>query len=254
MAKNYQWRATTVFASDTSLSYGVSPSDKSNWQTAEIGSSSGTQTYTYFFRDSNVAYAGQYIDAYSSRVAINVTQSWTTSVDNRNNLSVSVNTVINSIVRDDLRGYNLNTPGRTIQVYNANDQLVATFTDTSLASAHTISGAIDLGTVSFTLEPGVDASNSSLHIHNSTIGYSSYDDVRAGIQFRNILPKDYRSGMIWDGSSWQSHNRDNGMDKIYTGSGWNEMRTNNGAESSDDPPYMRHNNKWLNQRLIGNNQ
>ena len=124
MAKQYQWRAELNFnAGDPgNLSHGVTPSTESNWQTANIGGSE-SRSYTYWYRDSNTAWSGSYQDVLSSRVATSVTQSWSTSVDNRNNLTVTITTTINSVVRDDIQhpaGYSdSNTPGRDINIYNS---------------------------------------------------------------------------------------------------------------------------------------
>lgn len=186
---NYQWRATTKYNSDTSLSYGVSPSDKSSWQTAVIGTG-GSGTWTYWYRDTNVAGPGGYTDDNSSRVAVSITESWSTSVDDLNRLTVTITTTVNSIVRDDLRGTNQNTPCRDIDLYRQEGgTAILSEQDCSLASAHTIyQGPLVLGSYSFTIAPGGNIERSSLYLHNQTTGYSSFDDIWVGVQFRNILP------------------------------------------------------------------
>lgn len=182
----YQWRATTSYQSDTSLSYGSD--GPTNWQTANTGDLSGS--YTYWYRDANVASGGVYSDANSNRVAISITESWNASVDSMNNLTVTIITTLNSIVRDDLRGANQNSPGRHINVYREQGgAAVLSLTDTSAGTAHTIwSGPLTLAQYTFTLAPGQNATRSSLYVHNQTIGYSSYDDIWVGVQFRNPLP------------------------------------------------------------------
>lgn len=252
--KQYQWRAATKFASDTSLSYGVTPSDKSNWQTATIGQSETSQTWTWWYRDANTAMGGQYVDALSSRVAIEITESWTTSVDNRNNLTVTVRVTIDSVVRDDLRGNDSNLPGRVINFYREEGgSSVLSLTDNQVAVAHTIyGGPLVIDEYSFTIAPGEDLERSTLYCHNQTAGYSSYDDIWLGVQFRNILPADYRPKAVYANGQWNSCNRDNGRLDIYTGSSWQEMRTVGGPDESGDPPEIYNGSSWKNQRLIGN--
>ena len=70
-----------------------------------------------------------------------------------------------------------------------------------------------------------------------------------------VWEKDYRPGQILDNNTiWQSHNRNSGADNVYNGSSWQTMRTENGAVGQDNPPYMRHQSAWYNQRKIGANK
>lgn len=79
------------------------------------------------------------------------------------------------------------------------------------------------------------------------------DEFNLGLGIKNPNPPDYRPGAILDGSSvWQSHNRSGGDSHILTSGGtWREMRTINGLTAAGDPPAIRYDNKWMNQRLIG---
>lgn len=258
MAKTYKWKADTTYQSDTSLSYGVTPTSHTGWQTAQPGSQSGT--WNYWFRDANVG--PPFTDANSSRVVVSVTESWTATIDNRNNLTISINSVINSVVRDDLQGSNVDTPGRTINIYREQGgAAVLSLTDTQLASAHTIySGPLALDNYTFTLTPGESLQRSSLYLHNQTIGASSYDDIWFGVLFLNDLPKDYRPGATLDTNTsvWKSHNRTNGACHILpntSGTGWHECRTLDGDSGGQgNPPLILHAanaNSWYNQKLLG---
>lgn len=249
MAKAYRWRTITGYQTTTSLSYGVIPNDTS-WRTTEA--LTGAQTVQYWWRDANVASGGQYTDANSSRAIATVRDSWTASIDDRNNLTIRVTSTLLSLDRDDLRGSNQNTPGRLIQIYREDGALVSSLTDNQLAVAHNISGQVDLGTSTFTLAPGANNTRQSLLIRNETIGYQSWDIIGIGVQFMNPLPKDYRPGMVLDGNGvWQSHNRTAGTAKVLSPSGWNEMRTDDGGVGTGNPPLIRNSTKWVNQRLIG---
>lgn len=257
----YQWRMTTNYMSDTSLSFGVSPSTWQDWQDDQTGDKDGG-TVTYFYRDANVSSGGAYTDANSSRVVISTTQSWTTSVDSRNNLTVTLRTTINSIVRDDLRGANQNTPGRDIRVYrNVGGPQLLSLTDTQLAVAHTIyNGPLVIEERTFTLSPGSDATGGQLQVYNQVIGGESFDDIRVGVQFKNVLPNDYRPGATLDTntSTWKSHNRTNGACHVLSNVNnmiWLECRTlggNTGAQGN--PPLILHAanaNSWYNQKKLG---
>lgn len=258
MSKIYNWRADIRIEPESTLSHGVTPSGQESWQ-SENSDDTQTKTYTYWYRDSNTAYQGQYVDTISSRVAISVTDSWTTTVDNNNNLIITITTTVNSIVRDDLRGADQNLPGRNMTIYRTQGgAAVWTYQDTQVATAHTIlSTPLSLGTETITIAPG-DTSDirSSIYFHNQTVGSSSYDDIWAGVQFRNPLPPDYIPGKIWNGSNWLSHNRaTDGHAKIWNGSAWSDdMKTIDGGTATGDPPEIWHDSSTLkNMRKIGLN-
>lgn len=260
MAKKYKWKADTTYQSDTTFSYGVTPSTHTGWQSAEAGAQSGT--WTYWYRDANVAVGGVYSDANSSRVAISLTESWTATISNSNYLTITINTVVNSIVRDDLVGSNLDSPGRNIDIYRTQGgATVLSLTDNQLASAHTIySGPLTLDSYTFTLAPGESRQRSSLFLHNQTVGYQSYDEIWFGVLFLNDLPKDYRPGATLDTNTsiWKSHNRTNGACHVLpntTGTNWQECRTVDGDSGGQgNPPLILHAanaNSWYNQKLLG---
>lgn len=256
MAKNYEWRASTRYQSDTSLSYGVTPNTSDTWQTAAPGALSGT--WTYWYRDANVSGPSGFTDANSSRTAVSLTESWIASIDSRNNLTIQVTSIMNSIIRDDLRGTNQNTPGRNISIYRTeSDPPILSLTDSQLAVAHTIwQGPMILDEFTFTLAPGQNLERSSLFLHNQTVGAISYDDIWFGIQWRNPLPADFRPGATLNTSTgiWRSHNRINGACHILpntTGANWHECRTIGNGDIFGDPPSLYHDAKWWNQLLLG---
>lgn len=62
----------------------------------------------------------------------------------------------------------------------------------------------------------------------------------------------YVPGKVWNGTTWLSHNRSGGARKLYTGSGWsNNLMTKDGGSGTGDPPFIRHQDGWRNQRRIG---
>lgn len=252
MAGTYKWRASTRYRSDTSLSYGVTPSSWDSWQTASPGSQA-PGAITYWYRDANVSGPGGFTDANSSRVAISLTETWDATIDNRNNLTITITTTINSVIRDDLRGANQNTPGRNINIYREEGgAAVLALSDSQLAVAHTIwSGPATLSVYTFTLAPGQSLERSSLFVHNQTIGSASYDDIWAGIQFLNDLPADYRPGAVLSGNQWLSHNRNGGKCHVLGGNTWKECRTLGGPTEKGNPPSTYHNGLWYNMNNIG---
>lgn len=260
MAKVYNWRADLNFVSGEPglLSHGVTPAAQEDWQNATVGSSMSPGQYTYWYRDSNTMWSGAFQDTLSSRVALKVTQTWTTSVDNRNNLTITIQTVVDSIDRDDVRapaGYSdSNTPGRNITLYKKDGTVIFSTTDNLVATAHNLSGTINVGSETFTIAPGdISVVGTSLYLHNQTVGGPSYDDIWLGIQFRNPLPPETIPHAVRGSSSnWLSHNRDGGDLRMWRGSRWTDNLANvGGGEDCGDPPSVYKSNKWLNARTFG---
>jgi len=254
MARQYQWRATTKFASDTSLSYGITPSTSENWQTANIGEQEPARTWTWWYRDTNTPYYGQWVDDISTRVAVRMSESWSTSVDEYNNLIVTVNVTVDSVKRDDaLGGGGANLPGRSITLYQwEGGPSILGLTDVEVGEEHTLyDGPLTVRQFSFTIPPGNDTQHSTLYLHNQTIGHESYDDIWVGVQFRNILPADYRPGAVYR-SGWKSTDRNTGACNQFYGGSWHTMRTINGGSGTNNPPSIYHsNNTFYNQRRVG---
>lgn len=79
------------------------------------------------------------------------------------------------------------------------------------------------------------------------------DEWELGIEILNPNPPDYRPGAILDGNGvWQSHNRSAGDAHILTTGGtWRQLRTDNGLAAMGNPPSIRYQNAWHNQRRLG---
>lgn len=254
MAKNYQYRAQMVIVEGgyPGEEPGVNPPDTS-WHTTSA--TSGSATHTYYYNDSTCA-----ANANSSRTSVDITDSWTVDIDEHNNMTVTVHTVINSIVRAAYQG-DPNACANNIVTdiiirRQAGGTVLARYNNQNFATYTTVASNVDLGTVTFTLAPGQNLNRSTVHYTNDahfTGGGQEglYDDVfRMGITFKNILPADYRPGATLN-SVWLSHDRTGGSAHILTSGGtWREMRTNNGLTESDNPPSI-YTTKWMNQRKIG---
>lgn len=226
----------------------------------------GTGTYTYVYRDSDT---GQ--NDHSMKVEVTVRDDWQVSINGRNYMDVTVHTVIISVWRTDGGG-----------AVNANRHLWARreasganyfdFIDNG-STVHDILKAaypdvqnpqIDMGTYTFTLAPGENATRATVYWRNTTVGYENlpipniYTDILGvGVHFRNILPKDYRPGTSLDTNTgvWKSHNRENGACHVLKNGVWQECRTVGGDEGGQgNPPLMLRSpnaNSWYNQRLLG---
>lgn len=250
---NYQWRTNfnRISGGYPGEDVGVIGGD-TQWHTTDA--TSGTAIAEYYYRDSDVAQ-----DANSTRVVVTVQDTWTASIDGHNRLTINVTSVIARIRRDDSRGTGGGGLARHIYIRRSESDPVIWSTLDPTTSVHEIAVNISLGTYSFTIEPGQGASRSTVYYRSTTNGYENvpipniYTDIFAiGVEFKNILPADYRPGKIWSGTAWLSHNRDAGFEKIYTNtSNTREMRTLNGGVGTGNPPSI-HNERWLNERLIGN--
>lgn len=253
MAKQFQWRTNFNLISGgyDGEQTGVEPNDTS-WHTTD--DTSGSSTAEYYYRDSYNA-----TNANSSRVVVTVRDDWTASINSRNQLTLTITTTITNIRRDDFRGINNTNPNRNIYIRRYNGGPVIWTVSDPATYAHDLGNNISLGTYTLTLEPGQGATGSSIYYRSVTIGHDNdpvpndyCDEMAIGIEFKNILPADYRPGKIWDGSTWQSHNRSAGFEKIYTDtSNTREMRTIDGGVGTGNPPSI-YNERWLNERLIGN--
>lgn len=67
----------------------------------------------------------------------------------------------------------------------------------------------------------------------------------------SIFDFDYRPGMIWNGTTFMSHNRNNGIANIWDGSSWQTMRTENGGVGTGNPPLIYNGTDYVNQKKIG---
>lgn len=257
MAKQYRWRTSFVKISGgyPGEETGVIPDDQS-WHTTDA--LSGTATAVYHYRDSDVAQ-----NANSTNVDVEIRDTWTASIDSRNRLTITVNTTLLSIVRNGWQGTGGGGIMRNIFVRRAATSPLLWSVSDPTTYEHTILGTpVDLGTYTFTLEPGQggSATGSSIYYRSNLAGHdstpppsSAVDEFALGVEFENILPVDYRPGAIRDsGGTWWSHNRDGGEVHILTEGGtWREERTVAGGVDSDNPPSIRTDSKWVNQQLIG---
>lgn len=251
--KYYRYRAqlTILQGGYAGEDVGVSPADD-NWH--DSTSLTGSQTYTYYYTDSNVDPGRNDI---SSQVRINATNSWEASFSNANVLTIRLHTVINSVTRGNIRGAQPARPGRDIVIrQTANGRDIFKTTDLPLNTEHTIATNLDLGTYNIVLPPGSNTTYPSFYVLNHTTGKawtSVYiDEMTAGISFQNPMPPDYRPGMTWNGSAWMSHNRANGgVANIYKNGGWQTMRTENGGVGTGNPPLIYNGTQFVNQRKIG---
>ena len=190
---DYQWRATATFnpvGPNTLLTSGAIPSTSSQWQTGTIGESR-TDTHDYYFHDANNSNpSGWYTDDNSTRVRFTVHQEWTSSVDDLNNLTIHISTTLGPVYRDDKQGVCNDLPARDINWYTREGGSSRLYIhDDQVGTTRTLyNDTVAIKTYDIVLAPGADVEKPSLYVHNETTGYGWYDDVWAGVQFKNILP------------------------------------------------------------------
>lgn len=265
MAKNYQWKTDAEILSggypneDTGILNG-----STDWHTTS--SLSGSSSAEYYYRDSASS-----TNSNSSRVVVEISESWVASFSSSNYLTITLTTTINSIYRDDIQG----SPGaggspyRNIHIRReAGGTVLWSTSNDDITTAHTILGSpITLQDYSFTLAPGENLSRGSIYFRNNVAGHDDdqipniYTDVLwLGTNFKNILPKDYRPGATLDtGTSiWKSHNRTNGACHVLSNINnmtWQECRTTDGDSGGQgNPPLILHSadaNSWYNQKKLG---
>lgn len=251
---NYQWRTNFNLISGgyPGELAGVNPPDTS-WHTTDA--TSGSATAEYYYRDSDVAQ-----NANSTQVVVTIQDSWTASIDNRNRLTLNITSTITRIRRDDSRGTGGGGLARHIYIRRTESSPVIWSTLDPTTSTHEIATNIALGTYTLVLEPGQGATGSSIYYRSTTNGYENvpipniYTDIMAmGVEFKNILPADYRPGAIRNsGGTWLSHNRSGGEVHVRNANGvWIEERTLGGGTDCGNPPSIRKDNKWFNQQLLG---
>lgn len=263
MAKNYQWKTDAIIISggypqeETGIISGTT-----DWHTTD--SPTGSTSDGYFYRDSSTAQ-----NSNSSRVVVGITESWVASIDSKNNLTITLTTQIDNIVRDDIRGTPWISPyARYRNIYlrrESGGSILWSATNDDINNAHTILGSpVTLDSYTFTLAPGENLSRGSIYYFSTVPGHESdplpniYTDVMwLGTSFRNILPKDYRPGATLNTTNniWFSNNKEGGACHVLKNGVWQECRTVGGDEGGQgNPPLMLRSpnaNSWYNQRLLG---
>lgn len=225
------------------------------WNTTSTPTGSEEITYTY--RDSDSSNNNN-----STKVEVTIRDEWTISFDDRNNMIVQVATTLVSAVRTKIGSpSNINRHLWMRRTKNGSDFSPFPLIDNA-STAHTIASNVSLGTETFTLAPGGTAERSTIYWRNTSVGYESWaipniytDIINMGVHFKNILPPDYVPGKVRNNNDdkWYSCNRHGGTAKIRKLDGtWKQMRTINGPNGTDNPPYINHSDdEFHNQRLIG---
>lgn len=219
---------------------------------------SGSAYSEYYYTDSNVS-----SNSNSSRVTFKIRDTWTASLTSENTLTVRVTSVIESIVRGNVVGGATGASTRHIMLKrDASSPNIWEVTNNPINVAQTLGTNITVSAYTFTIPAQSGISRGTIYIKNAVTGHESdpvpsiyVDELWGGVAFKNDNVKDYVPGQVLDNNNvWQSHNRSTGNAQIRNAAGqWIQMRTNNGAVGTDNPPYIRHNDNWKNMRKIGAN-
>lgn len=261
MTKQYQvrlWAETESYSPPNShLTTGAFYGQQDDWMTLNIGEEMPiTVANTYYFHDANNMVDGEYTDANATRVTVDISQTWSTSVDTYNNLTITLTTAIGPIKRDERRGICDDLPARDIffftQDYSQQQPRISIYDD-QVGTERTLDSNIYTETATFTIPPLAGGNEEpGVVVYNITDGPLQWADVVwMGAQFRNILPPDYRPGATRDNSVWQSHNRPTGNSHVYDGTKFLEMRTIGAPTEMGVPPSILHDDKWYNMNKIG---
>lgn len=227
----------------------------------QTSASSGSSPFKCYYRDSTNAAA----NCVSTRVVISGRDNWTASVDNNNVLTITVNTVIDSIIRDDKIETCGTIPPRQDNLWDVRIELKRyeggpSIKDTGniyIGALGTIATNWDLGSYTFSLNPGENLERGSVLVQNWAAYYygdgnpAHYDLIWVGIAFENNMPKDYRPGQTYRNGVWLSHNRSAGAVNIRNNGSWITERTQDGGSGTGNPPEIYTNGHFLNMRKIG---
>lgn len=221
----------------------------------ETSGMSGSSTVTYYYHDSALM-----TDANSTKVSVTVTDEWSAVKDSDNTYRVTVHSVLNSIVRERVGSPAAFSTSMFVRRYAGGPNMWTSGGCVNAAINASYVNNVDLGTYTIVLPPGhaTDTQGavyyrSNMCGHDNTNPPSIYvDEYWLGINFRNVLPPDYRPGKTRNpNDDWLSHNRNGGWAGVWDGSSFREMRTVNGPDGSGDPPTLKHPSDWKNQRKIG---
>lgn len=220
----------------------------------ETPGDSGTSVVKYWYHDSALT-----SDANSTLVEVTITDTWTATKDPDNTYHVTVHSILNSIVRSVVGSPAPLSASIFVRRYAGGPNIWTSGGCINAAAAGSYATDVDLGTFTIDLPPGQETTTHGTVYYRSNIcGYDSetppsiyVDEYWVGINFRNVLPPDYRPHATWDGSQWLSHNRPAGWAGIWDGSTFKEERTDNGGVGTDNPPYIRHSDSWRNARKVG---
>lgn len=220
----------------------------------ETSGSSGSSTVTYWYHDSRLL-----SDANSTIVEVTVTDSWTATKDPDNTYHVTVHSVLNSIVRRVVGSPSALSTAIFVRRYAGGPNIWTSGGCVDAAANGTHATNVDLGTFTIDLPPGQTSStHGALYYRSNVCGHDGdtppsiyVDEYWLGINFRNVLPPDYRPGDTYNNGNWYSHNRNAGWAGVWDGNSFKEMRTLNGGVGSDNPPFIKHDSGWKNQRKVG---
>lgn len=221
----------------------------------DVTSPSGSSTVTYHYTDSATLDNNN-----SSRVDVQITDSWTATLQPGNTIRITVTTTIDSITRTKIgspSAYSTYLFAR--QTAGGTDIWTSGSCDDATTS-HTIATNIAVGTYVIDLPPeSSESSRGTVYFRSNTCGHNSdippseyIDEFWLGLNFRNQLPKEIIPGKVWDGSDWLSHNRaTDGHAKQYNGSSWgSDMKTSGDPTATGNPPEI-YNSGWKDMRRIG---
>lgn len=260
----YRWGANTVIYEGGYPYEDISKDSSTGGITSE---STGSSSNLYYFTDSNYGFnsmknahpdwsdqqVGEYLNNNSSKCYVRVSDTWTARKGEGNRLYLDLTTTIESAYRSSIIGNPLGggTATRTLKLL-INGEVVYTNSNCNIGVVEQYVTSPISRSFTLVLDPETGAQGvTSVRIQNSANTSSSThpDDIGVGTSFWNLLPRDYRPSSVYNGGL-MSCNRSAGARKIYTPSGWVELRTTDGGTGTGNPPSI-YGTGMRNQRITG---
>lgn len=165
----------------------------------ETSGDHGSSTVTYWYHDSATM-----TDANSTIVYVTVTDEWTAVKRSDNTYEVTVHSVLNSITRERRGSPSPLSVSIFVRRERGGPNIWTSGGCVSATANATHATNVDLGTYTIILPPGQPAVlHGAIYYRSNVCGYDGtnppsiyVDEYWLGINFRNILPPDYRPGKI----------------------------------------------------------
>lgn len=214
---------------------------------------SGSSSVTYWYADSDTGDNNNAL-----RVYVDVAESWNAIRNADNSIDIHYTCTITRIQKGGQTGSPGTTP-RMIKIAEyPGGPWIADYGNTPMTSGWQPPYLPPSFTRDLHLEPQSDPEGITTIYFKSGYG-PHFDDplpsiyidaMGMGTSFRNTYYPVYRPGQRKISGTWESHNRSVGhCNRI----GYGEMKSSNGGVGTDDPPYLKTNGTWYNQKKIGAN-
>lgn len=212
----------------------------------------GSSSATYWYSDSDSGDNNNSIVIY-----VDIEERWTAVRNKDNSIDVTYVTTIKKIQKRDKYG-NPGDTTRTIKISNyPGGPWIYQYPETPM-QLYIVAENLAAITNTIHLEPLSEVEGlSTIYFKNAWAPHFDdplpsawVDAMGMGTSFRNTLKPVYRPGQRKVSGTWQSHNRDGGVCDRH---GYGTMESSFGGQRTDDPPFIKSNGTWYNQKKCGAN-